>query len=110
LLDKGARTASADPSARSVSGTRKSRRTPDPRIEQAWERVVIARRVFGVAAVIGFGAAIALARVTYAGHPKQTARPLTAPTKFVQVVRQSFLKSGAIAPAQAPPTGATTMS
>jgi hypothetical protein len=68
---------------------------------------MIARRVFGVAAIVGFGAAIALAKTTYAGHPKQSTQPLSAPQQFVKVVRRSFLQAGIVAPAQAPPGAAT---
>ena len=82
----------------------------DPRIAEARTRVVMARRVFGVVAVMGFGAAIALARTTYAGHQKQSVQPLSAPAKFVQVVKRSFLQAGIVAPAQAPPGAATAAS
>ena len=68
------------------------KRQPDPRIEQAWQRVAVARRVFGVAAVVGFGAAMALARTTYAGHPKHRPRSLSAPTG-----RTLRMKNGLIA-------------
>lgn len=89
---------------------RKGRRGPDPRIQLAWRRAAVARRAFGVAAVVGFGAVILLARTTFAGHAKQAPRPLSAPTNFVQIVRRSYLQAGIIAPAQAPPGVATAVS
>jgi hypothetical protein len=89
---------------------RKARRAPDPRIQLAWRRAAVARRAFGVAAVVGFGAVILLARTTFAGHAKQAPRPLSAPTNFVQIVRRSYLQAGIIAPAQAPPGAATAVS
>ena len=94
-----------------VSASKKPKpRTVDPRVEQAWQRAAVARRVFGVVAVIGFGAAAALARTTYAGHTKQSVRPLAAPPRFVRAVRRSFLQAGIVAPAQAPPGAATAVS
>jgi len=93
-----------------ANAARKARRAPDPRIELAWHRVSVARRAAGVVAVFGFGAAIALARVSYAGHPKQPPRPLSAPAEFVQIVRKNLLQAGIVAPAKAPPGAATAVS
>jgi hypothetical protein len=92
-----------------AKGSRKARRARDPRIELAWRRAAVARRAFGIVAIVGFGAAMALARVTYAGHPKQAARRLSAPASFVQIVRKNQLQAGIVAPAQAPPGAATAV-
>ena len=61
-------------------------------------------------AILGFGVAMALARVSYAGHPKKPARPLAAPPRFVKIVRQNLLQAGMVAPAQAPPDANTASS
>ena len=62
--------------------------------------------VFGVAL---FGAGIGLVKAHAAGHVRHP-RPLAAPPTFVRVVRQDALQGGIIAPAQAPPSAATSPS
>lgn len=78
------------------------------------EQIEAARRRarLGKAAVASFGAAVfgmgaILARQSYPGHPKSPTTPLTAPPRFVSIVRQNLLQAGIVAPPQAPP-GATT--
>lgn len=61
-------------------------------------------------AVLGFGAALGLSRAYYAGHPKKPLQPLTAPQRYVRIVRQNLLEAGIVAPAQAPPGAATASS
>lgn len=85
-------------------------RTQDPRIQAAWRRATIAKRALGVVGVMVFGAAMVLARSTFAGHPKQAVRPLSAPRQFVDIVRQNLLQAGLVAPAKAPPGAATSVS
>jgi hypothetical protein len=85
-------------------------RAQDPRIQAAWRRASIAKRLLGVLGVMVFGAGMALSRSTFAGHPKQAVRPLSAPREFVDVVRQNLLQAGLVAPANAPPGAATTVS
>jgi hypothetical protein len=60
--------------------------------------------------VLVFGAAMLFARASYAGHPKRPPRPLAAPPRFVHVVRENLLQAGIVAPAQAPPGAATSVS
>ena len=43
-------------------------------------------------AIVGFAAAVALSRVSYAGHSKKPLRPLAAVPRYVQIVRQNLLK------------------
>jgi len=80
-----------------------------PRLAAARRRMRIVEAgmvVFGVAL---FGAGIGLVKAHAAGHVRHP-RPLAAPPKFVQVVRQDALQGGIIAPAQAPPSAATSPS
>lgn len=88
----------------------KAPRAQDPRIQEAWRRASIAKRVLGVLGVMVFGAAMVLSRSTFAGHPKQAVRPLSAPREFVDIVRQNLLQAGLVAPANAPPGAATSVS
>jgi hypothetical protein len=83
---------------------------PKPRIEAARLRVRLAKAgVVGVA-IVGFAGAAALSRVSYAGHSKKPLRPLAAPPRYAQIVRQNLLQAGIVAPAQAPPGAATASS
>ena len=58
-------------------------------------------------AIVGFAAAVAFSRVSYAGHSKKPLRPLAAVPRYVQIVRQNLLQAGIGAPAQAPPGAAS---
>lgn len=53
---------------------------------------------------------MALARIGYAGHAKRPLRKLSAPSSFVRIVRRNALESGILAPAEAPPSAATSQS
>ncbi len=106
---KGSPVARSRPAVReSASG--KTPRTQDPRIQEAWRRAGIAKRALAVLGVMVFGGAMVLARLTFAGHPKQVVRPLGAPPQFVDTVRQNLLQAGLAAPAKAPPGAATGVS
>jgi len=59
--------------------------------------------------VVGFGATMALARVTYAGHSKRSGS-LAIPQPLYQAVRQNLLQAGVLAPATAPPDASTNSS
>ena len=76
----------------------------------ARRRAGAAKGLFGVAAVLVFGAAAVFAKHSYPGHPKGPSAPLGAPRNFVEVVRQNLLQSGVVAPAQAPPGASTSVS
>ena len=54
--------------------------------------------------------AMVLSRATFAGHSKQQLRTLSPPPAFVEVVRQSALAAGVLAPTEAPPDAATAQS
>ena len=56
-----------------------------------------------------FAAGIALVRAHAAGHARHP-QALAAPPRFVRVVRQDALQGGLIAPAEAPPSAATSPS
>lgn len=65
---------------------------------------------FGVTAALAFGAAMLFARFSYAGHAKHKASSLSAPSRFLSIVRANQLQAGAIAPPQAPPEVSTATS
>jgi hypothetical protein len=85
-------------------------RSEDTRVATGRRRAAGAKKVVAVVAVIGFGATMVLARVSYAGHAKKPARPLAAPPRFVKIVRENLLQAGVVAPAQAPPDASTASS
>jgi hypothetical protein len=87
-----------------------ARRTKDPRIRAARRRASAAKVVVGVISAIAFGGAMGQSRSTFAGHPKQTVRALSPPAQFVDVVRKNLLQAGLVAPANAPPGAATSVS
>lgn len=80
------------------------------RVGAARGRVRTAKRVIVVVAAVGFGSWMALARVTYAGHPKHAVHPLAVPPALYDVVRQNLLQAGILAPATAPPDATTSTS
>jgi hypothetical protein len=64
-----------------------------------------------VGAALAFAVLMVFARVSYAGHSKRhSSKSLTPPPKFLQIVRQSSLESGIVAPPQAAPEVATATS
>jgi hypothetical protein len=81
-----------------------------PRIAAAHRRVTLAKAATVCVAILGFGAAFAFSRVTYAGHSKKPLHALAAPPRYVRIVRQNLLQAGIVAPAQAPPGAATSSS
>ena len=83
---------------------------PSPRIAAARLRALRAKGALAVTGAVVFGAAAVFARVSYAGHPKHRPTALAAPPAFVQIVRQNLLEAGLLAPADAPPGAATSVS
>jgi hypothetical protein len=57
-----------------------------------------------------FAVGLPLARLHYAGHAKQRARPLDAPQSFRQAVADDLLRAGILAPANAAPDALTALS
>jgi hypothetical protein len=76
----------------------------------ARRRAFAAKFVVAGAALVSVGASMALARATYAGHPKHPSRPLAIPEPLYRVVRQNLLQGGILAPATAPPDATTSTS
>lgn len=103
-----AATTAAAGSGGSPAGLAKEK--PKRRIEAARRRVAAAKLVVAGVALAGFAAALGCARVSYAGHSKKPLRPLAAPPRYVEIVRQNLLEAGIVAPAQAPPGAATSTS
>jgi len=93
--------------ARADPGTPSSRRE---QLQSARRRAVLAKAVLGSAGALVFGAAMAFSRHSYAGHPKHPASALSAPPRFVSIVRHNLLQAGIVAPAQAPPGAKTAVS
>ena len=80
------------------------------RIGESRRRVAAAKIGIGTVALVTACASMALARVTYAGHSKHLARPLSIPQPLYRVVRQNLLQGGILAPATAPPDVQTSKS
>ena len=80
------------------------------RLESTRRRARAAKLSLGVASAALFAAAIPFARAHYAGHPKQTPRPLDAPQAFRQTVQDDLLRAGIMAPADASPDALTALS
>jgi hypothetical protein len=78
------------------------------RLTPARRRAAVAKAVLAAGGAALFAATAVLARASYAGHPKRSSHALSAPDRFVQVVRQNQLEAGILAPAQAPPQAATS--
>jgi hypothetical protein len=84
---------------------------PEPsRLAPVRRRAFVAKLGIGAAAVLGLGASMGLARVTYAGHSKHAIEPLAIPQPLYEVVRQNLLQAGILAPATAPPDASTSTS
>jgi hypothetical protein len=80
------------------------------RVSAARRRAAVAKAVLAAGGAALFAATAVLARATYSGHPKRPSHSLSAPDRFVQVVRQNQLQAGILAPAEAPPQAATAQS
>jgi hypothetical protein len=78
-------------------------RPTETRLGPARHRASLAKVALAAGGACVFLAASALAKVAYPGHVKRHARPLSAPRRFVEMVRQNQLQAGILAPAQAPP-------
>jgi hypothetical protein len=78
------------------------------RLAPARRRAAHAKLVLGAGGSVVFGLAMLFARGSYAGHPKRPVRPLTAPPRFVSIVRANLLQAGIVAPAEAPPEATTS--
>jgi len=80
------------------------------RTGEARRRAAAAKLGIGGVALVTVCGSMALARVTYAGHSKHPARPLSIPQPLYRVVRQNLLQGGILAPATAPPDITTSTS
>jgi hypothetical protein len=87
-----------------------TRPTTGPRLRFARRRAALAKSVLAGCSALVFGLAMAFARTAYPGHPKHGTTPLAAPPRFVRIVRRNLLQAGIVAPAQAPPDAATSVS
>jgi len=87
-----------------------TRPTPGWRLRPARRRATLAKTALVGGSALVFGLAMAFARTAYPGHPKQPTTTLAAPPRFVRIVRRNLLQAGVVAPAQAPPDAATSVS
>jgi hypothetical protein len=88
-----------------------ARRVADrPRIRRARRRAAVAKAAVLLAGAAGFAVAIDLARASHPAHAKGKPRSLSAPGRFVEIVRRNRLEAGIAAPAEAPPDAATSVS
>jgi len=78
------------------------------RLVAARRRARTAKLALGAGGSVVFGIAMLFARGSYAGHPKRPVHPLSAPPRFVSVVRANLLQAGIVAPAAAPPEATTS--
>jgi hypothetical protein len=78
------------------------------RLLAARRRARAAKLALGSGGAVVFGLAMLFARASHAGHPKRPVHPLSAPPRFVSVVRANLLQAGIVAPAEAPPDATTS--
>lgn len=105
---RGARSAATGTSARSAANDRLGLAEQHAAlIESARRRSRFAKSAFVAGGAVVFAAAMGFSRMSFAGHAKAPAKPLSAPPKFVKIVRRNLLQAGIVAPAEAP-SGATT--
>jgi hypothetical protein len=76
----------------------------------ARRRARFAKLGIAAAALVGLGASMGLARASYAGHPKHSAKNLSIPQPLYAVVRKNLLQAGILAPATAPPDATASTS
>jgi hypothetical protein len=79
----------------------------EPRADAVRRRARKAKLALGAAATLAFGLALALARVSYAGHSKEPERPLLSPQPIYDVVKRNLLRAGVAMPATEPPEATT---
>jgi len=91
--------AAADTAAEQRSTTTNPDRS---RRDAAKRRALAAKTVLGTVAVLTAAVAMALARITYAGHARHATPPLAIPQPLYDVVRHNLLQAGILAPATAP--------
>lgn len=80
------------------------------RTRAARRRARLAKAVFALGAALSFVVAAVLARASFAGRPRAHTHSLSAPSRFVRIVRENQLQAGAIAPPQAPPAVSSSSS
>jgi hypothetical protein len=79
-------------------------------LDAARRRAIGAKAALVAVGAVVFGAAMVFSQRSYAGHPKEPPTALEAPPKFVRIVKQDLLQAGIVAPAEAPPGAATSVS
>jgi hypothetical protein len=76
----------------------------------AKRRASVAKVAFVASGTVLFGFAMVAARQAYAGHVKHPTVALSAPPRFVRVVKKNLLQAGVVGPAQAAPGAASAAS
>jgi hypothetical protein len=82
----------------------------DSRIGPARRRAAAAKVVLGAGGLVAFALAMGFARVSQSGHPKHHLQSLSAPPRFLAVVRSDQLQAGILGPASAPPDATSGVS
>jgi hypothetical protein len=82
----------------------------ETRLAAARRRARNAKIGLTAAGIAFFAAGMSLVHGNVAGHSRRQARPLAAPKRFQEVVRNDALDAGLLAPAQAPPRATTSVS
>jgi hypothetical protein len=85
-------------------------RSSETRLAAARRRARSAKIGLTAAGIAFFAAGMSLAHGNVAGHSRRQARPLAAPKRFQEVVRNDALDAGLLAPAQASPRATTSVS
>jgi hypothetical protein len=101
----------------SKAARRRAREPERPRRERPARNLAAARLkahrakvAFVLTAAAIFVAAMIFSRISYAGHSKHRSSTLNAPKRFLHVVAANRLKSGVVAPPQAPPAVSSVQS
>ena len=76
----------------------------------ARRRARFAKGALASLAALTFVGGIGLTRAHFPSRQKHGARPLAAPKRFTSIVRRDLLAAGIMAPAEAPPDVATSVS
>ena len=76
----------------------------------ARRRARLAKGALASLAALTFVGGIGLTRAHFPSRQKHRARPLAAPKRFTSIVQRDLLAAGIMAPAEAPPDVATSVS
>jgi len=93
-----------------MAGSSRAGAPDQSRIAAARSRAETAKVVLAGGGAVAFVLAMGLARSSVSGHAKPTLQSLSAPPRFLAVVKSDQLRAGILGPAEAPPGAATSVS